>query len=240
MKKKILAITLLGLVTLSACAQKYPDQRPAPQDRLFSSPAVEAKIQEVDAQLTNPKLRWMFRNCFPNTLDTTVHYSEDENGNPRTFVYTGDIPAMWLRDSGAQVWPYVALAGEDPALQKLIAGVIRCQFSLINIDPYANAFNDGPTGVRGDEDDTGSPQSPWVFERKWEIDSHCYPVRLAYHYWKTTGDTSVFDETWLTAIRNILQTFTDRQRKDATARTSSSVSPTASWTPKTAWALAIP
>ena len=214
MKKKILAITFLGLVTLSACAQKYPDQRPAPQDRLFSSPAVEAKIQEVDAQLTNPKLRWMLRNCFPNTLDTTVHYSEDENGNPRTFVYTGDIPAMWLRDSGAQVWPYVALAGEDPALQKLIAGVIRCQFSLINIDPYANAFNDGPTGVRGDEDDTGKPQSPWVFERKWEIDSHCYPVRLAYHYWKTTGDTSVFDETWLTAIRNILQTFTEQQRKD--------------------------
>ena len=214
MKKYCLSFLLLLAVMVNACAQKYPDQRPAPQDRLFTSEAVEAKILAVDARLTNPKLRWMFRNCFPNTLDTTVHYSEDEYGNPRTFVYTGDIPAMWLRDSGAQVWPYVALAREDPALQKMIAGVIRCQFSLINIDPYANAFNDGPTGAGAVTDDTGSKQSPWVFERKWEIDSHCYPVRLAYHYWKTTGDASVFDETWLKAIQNILKTFTEQQRKD--------------------------
>ena len=212
--KRFITVVAAGLLALQACAQKYPDQRPAPQDRLFSSPAIEAKIAEVDALLTNPNLRWMFRNCFPNTLDTTVHYSEDEDGVPRTFVYTGDIPAMWLRDSGAQVWPYIRLAGEDPALQKMLAGVIRCQLSLINIDPYANAFNDGPTGAGTVTDDTGSPQSPWVFERKWEIDSHCYPVRLAYEYWKETGDTSVFDETWLKAVENILETFTAQQRKE--------------------------
>ena len=88
----------------------------------------------------------MFRNCFPNTLDTTVHFGHDEDGSPRTFVYTGDIHAMWLRDSGAQVWPYVQLANEDPALKEMLAGVINCQFGLICIDPYANAFNDGPTG----------------------------------------------------------------------------------------------
>ena len=209
--KKISVSILLGLVALSACAQKYPDQRPAPQDRLFVSEAVEAKIAEVAPQLTNPKLRWMFRNCFPNTLDTTVHFDE---GTGLTFVYTGDIHAMWLRDSGAQVWPYVELCGNDPHLQAMLAGVIKQQFTLINIDPYANAFNQGPTGDAGDPDETGKPQDPNVWERKWEIDSHCYPVRLAYHYWKVTGDTSIFDGLWLKTVENILETFTVQQRKE--------------------------
>ena len=190
--------------------EAYADQRP--EKRLFTSEAVEAEIGRVSAQLTNERIRWMFRNCFPNTLDTTVHYREDEDGNPDTYVYTGDIPAMWLRDSGAQVWPYVQLCGNNVPLQRMIAGVIRRQFKLINIDPYANAFNDGPTGAG--EDAEFYPQSPWVFERKWEIDSHCYPIRLAHHYWKTTGDVSVFDAEWVAAMRNIIKTLREQQRKE--------------------------
>lgn len=193
---------------------EYRDQRPAEEKRLFKSEAVEEEIARVCALLTNERLRWMFANCFPNTLDTTVHYREDEAGNPDTYVYTGDIPAMWLRDSGAQVWPYVQLCGGDAALQRMIAGVIRRQFKLIDIDPYANAFNDGPTGAGEDVGYPGNEQSPWVFERKWEIDSHCYPIRLAHHYWKTTGDASVFDGTWTSAVRNILKTLKEQQMKE--------------------------
>ena len=151
------------------------------------SRAVEAKIAEVTSLLVNPRLAWMFSNCFPNTLDTTVHFGKDENGRWRTFIYTGDIHAMWLRDSGAQVWPYVRLAAGDEHLKNMLAGVINCQFSLICIDPYANAFNDGPTGTGWQDDLT--EMDPNLHERKWEIDSDCYPIRLAYHYWKTTGDT---------------------------------------------------
>ncbi len=197
------------------CAQEpevYDDRRPAPEARLFRSEAVEAEIDRVCGLLENERLRWMFRNCFPNTLDTTVHYREDEAGRPDTYVYTGDIPAMWLRDSGAQVWPYVQLCTDDEPLRRMIAGTIRRQFKLINIDPYANAFNDGPTGAG--EDAAFYPQSPWVFERKWEIDSHCYPIRLAYHYWKTTGDESVFDAEWVGAMRKILHTLRTQQRKE--------------------------
>ncbi len=194
--------------------EQYADQRPAAEERLFCSEAVEQEIARVCGLLTNERLRWMFANCFPNTLDTTVHYREDGEGNPDTYVYTGDIPAMWLRDSGAQVWPYVQLCGNDPALRKMIAGVIRRQFRLINIDPYANAFNDGPTGAGEDVGYPGHVQSPWVFERKWEIDSHCYPIRLAHHYWKTTGDESVFDAEWVEAMRNILTTLRDQQMKE--------------------------
>ena len=175
---------------------------------------MEEEIARVCGLLTNERLRWMFANCFPNTLDTTVHYREDADGNPDTYIYTGDIPAMWLRDSGAQVWPYVQLCGKDPALQRMIAGVIRRQFRLIAIDPYANAFNDGPTGRGEDVGYPGNDQSPWVFERKWEIDSHCYPIRLAHHYWKTTGDDSVFDDAWVEAMRVVLATLREQQRKE--------------------------
>ncbi len=211
MKNSLLCLSFITVAIL-ASAQPYQDRRPAAKDRLFTSEAVEARIVEVEALLSNAKLRWMFRNCFPNTLDTTVHYSEDENGTPRTFVYTGDIHAMWLRDSGAQVWPYLSLMRDDPALRKLLEGVIRCQFSLINIDPYANAFNDGPTGGEWMSDLTD--MNPYVHERKWEIDSMCYPVRLAYEYWKISGDASVFDDTWLQAARNIYTTLRTQQRKE--------------------------
>ncbi|NDV60683.1 glycoside hydrolase family 125 protein [Bacteroides sp. 519] len=188
--------------------------RPAKKDRLFTSKAVEAEIIRVQKLLTNQKLGWMFGNCFPNTLDTTVrHYKTD--GKDDTVVYTGDIHAMWLRDSGAQVWPYIQLANTDPELKAMLAGVIRRQFKCINIDPYANAFLD-PHDPNPDHqwmsDKTDMKQE--LHERKWEIDSLCYPLRLAYHYWKTTGDTSVFDAEWLQAIQNILKTFKEQQRKD--------------------------
>lgn len=191
----------------------YTDKRPAPEARLFTSPAIEQEIERVNSQLTNPRLKWMFANCFPNTLDTTVHFRENGDST-ETYVYTGDIPAMWLRDSGAQVWPYVAFSNKDERLRKMIAGLISKQFKLISIDPYANAFNDGPTGAGEDVNYPGNNQSPWVFERKWELDSHCYPIRLAYEYWKATGDTSVFDGDWLKAMRAMLDTMKRQQMKD--------------------------
>ena len=189
------------------------NNRPAVADRLFRSEAVEQKIREVVDRLTNPRLRWMFVNCFPNTLDTTVDYTEDDGqGNPDTFVYTGDIHAMWLRDSGAQVFPYVRLAAQDAHLRRMLAGVVRRQFRCINCDPYANAFNKEPNPDGPWMKDTG--MHPELHERKWEIDSPCYAIRLAYEYWTVTGDTSVFDDEWLKAIRNVLKVFREQQRKE--------------------------
>ncbi|GAB6009796.1 meiotically up-regulated protein [Bacteroidia bacterium] len=193
---------------------EFKSNRPPVDKRLFKSTAVENEIVRIKKMLKNPKLGWMFENCFPNTLDTTVRYRTTD-GKDDTVVYTGDIHAMWLRDSGAQVWPYIQLANTDPELKAMLAGVIRRQFKCIIIDPYANAFLDPY-----DPD----PDHQWMsdmtdmklelHERKWEIDSLCYPLRLAYHYWKTTGDTSVFDEEWLQAIVLVLQTFKEQQRKD--------------------------
>ena len=127
-----------------------------------------------------PEIVDMFERCYSNTLDTTVKKMEDGS----TYVITGDIPAMWLRDSVAQLRPYLVPAQNDPELADLIAGLIRRQFMCINIDPYANAFNMGPTGGEWMSDMTD--MKPELHERKWEIDSLCYPLRLAYHYWKTS------------------------------------------------------
>ncbi len=205
--------TLLALIlsfsAVDAQTAGYESRRPAPQERLFVSPAVEAKIDEVTALLTNDRLRWMFANCFPNTLDTTVHPA----GEYDTFVYTGDIAAMWLRDSGAQVWPYLSLVNEDEALRKMIAGVIVRQFRCICLDPYANAFYKEPD-KEGYWKSDYTDMKPGIHERKWEIDSHCYPIRLAYEYWKITGDDSVFSEIWLESIQLTLQTFREQQRKN--------------------------
>jgi meiotically up-regulated gene 157 (Mug157) protein len=188
------------------------DNRPTLDKRLFRSKVIEKQIQSVQKLLTNTRLAWMFTNCFPNTIDTTVHFAMDSNGKPDTFVYTGDIHAMWLRDSGAQVWPYVQFANKDKDLKQMIAGVLNRQFKCINIDPYANAFNMGPTGSEWDKDETD--MKPELHERKYEIDSLCYPLRLAYQYWKMTGDTSVFGEEWISAVTKILRTFKEQQRKE--------------------------
>lgn len=201
------------------CAEEpseYADMRPKAADRLFVSEAVEKEIERVSGMLENPRLRWMFANCYPNTLDTTVHMSEDIDGQSDTFVYTGDIPAMWLRDSGAQVWPYVRYVNDDPQLKRMIAGVINRQFRCICTDPYANAFNVEPVGAANSTD--WPKAGPYVFERKWELDSHCYPIRLAYEYWKVSGDTSVFGPVWLEAVGKMLAVMKEQQRKDGPGR----------------------
>ena len=191
----------------------YISKRPTLNQRKFISTAVENTIKQTKGKIKDDKLRWMFENCYPNTLDTTVKHSE-KDGRPDTFIITGDIEAMWLRDSSAQVWPYLQLMTEDKKLQLMIAGLINRQTKCIQIDRYANAFNDGPIGSYWETDKT-QYMSKELHERKWEIDSLCYPIRLAYHYWKITGDTSVFDENWHKSMKLIVKTFKEQQRKES-------------------------
>ena len=186
-----------GVSASSAASNKYVCKRPPLAKRQFTSEAVENAITTTKAKLTDQKLAWQFENCFPNTLDTTCEH-KTLDGKPDTFVLTGDIHAMWLRDSSAQVFPHIQFAKEDPKVQTMLAGVINRQTKCINIDPYANAFNEGPTGSEWDSDNTTMKKE--LHERKWEIDSLCYPIRLAYHYWKATGDTSPFDAHWVRAM----------------------------------------
>ena len=188
----------------------FPPVRVAAGKRNFTSKAVERVIAEVTGNIGNKELAWMFENCFPNTLDTTVFF-DTSDGKPDTYVITGDIDAMWLRDSSAQVWPYLPLCKEDEDLKQLIKGVINRQVKCILSDPYANAFYKNE-----------HKQSPWkndrtqmhrgIHERKWEVDSLCYPIRLAHGYYKATGDISPFDAQWAEAMKLVMKTFTEQQR----------------------------
>jgi meiotically up-regulated gene 157 (Mug157) protein len=206
---------MFGGLSLAAPAAAFTSQRPPLAKRKFTSPAVERVIAATKAKIDDPELAWLFENCFPNTLDTTVEVGTLD-GRADTFVITGDIDAMWLRDSSAQVWPYVQLAAKDEPLRRLFRGLIRRQARCIAIDPYANAFLPDPHGkskldwAQNDITD----MHPGVAERKWEIDSLCYPVRLAHGYWKATGDREPFDDDWRASTRKITQTFREQQRKD--------------------------
>jgi meiotically up-regulated gene 157 (Mug157) protein len=173
-------------------------------------PASLAKvIEKVKEHFPNDsKLQQMFEKCFVNTYETTLKPQEDGT----TFVITGDIPAMWLRDSAAQVRPYLIAAEENKEIADLIEGVVRRQLKYILHDPYANAFNETENGKGHQEDKTD--MSPMVWERKYEIDSLCYPIQLAYLLWKSTGRTTHFDDTFVQVLHNILQVWRVEQNHE--------------------------
>ncbi|PWK28623.1 hypothetical protein LV89_00827 [Arcicella aurantiaca] len=211
-RKFIQSATILTTGTLlksKAAESSFPVVRVATDKRNFSSSAIEDTIARMKVKIKDPELAWLFENCFPNTLDTTVNFKM-KGDRPDTFVITGDIHAMWLRDSTAQVTPYLSLIKQDEKLKKLIAGVINRQTECILIDPYANAFNDGVGHSEWLSDHT--EMKPELHERKWELDSLCYTVRLAYNYWKITQDASIFDEKWMKAAQSIIATCREQQR----------------------------
>lgn len=207
-------LTIVSPSHLSAStgSKEFPLVRTPKGQRNFESRSVENAIAEFQKNVKDKELAWLFNNCFPNTLDTTVTY-ENKNGRPDTYVITGDIDAMWLRDSSAQVWPYMAFIGQDGELKDLIAGVINRQTQYILKDPYANAFYSDPN-KKGEWTSDRTDMRPGVHERKYEIDSLCYPIRLGYNYWKTTGDAKPFDADWEKAIKSILKVLTDQQQKN--------------------------
>ena len=165
-------------------------------------------IDSVCEKLDSDELKQDFRKCYLNTLETTVKY--DNEGN--VFIITGDIEAMWLRDSSVQVSHYVRLAGKDDDCKDLVRSLLKRQFEYINIDPYANAFNEAPNG-KGHKDETET--LPVVFERKYEIDSLIYPLWLLNRYYQYTKDGSVFDSLFFRTLETIVNTLiTEQDYKD--------------------------
>ncbi len=170
--------------------------------------AIYSVLADAERQLAHrPKLLQLFQNCFPNTLATTAKRMDDGT----TFVITGDIPAMWLRDSVEQVMPYVPLLKDDKDLQQIIAGLIRRHMMCITIDPYANAFNESANDWHWNAEDQ-TEMSPWVWERKFELDSICFSMKLAYLYWKETGFADIFDSGFKSAMRIVVDLWKTEQR----------------------------
>jgi meiotically up-regulated gene 157 (Mug157) protein len=186
-----------------------PWERPAPADRAAQSEAIERRIRDAQGRISDPGLSRLLEGALANTLDTTI-VAGGTDLRPDTFVVTGDIDAMWLRDSTAQVWPYLASVRDDPGLDRLIRGVIHRQSDQILLDPYANAFrsDEEPSEWAGDETD----MRPGVHERKWEPDSHLAFCRLSAGYANASGTLRPFDAAWRDAFAALLRTLRTEQR----------------------------
>lgn len=147
------------------------------------------------------------KQCFLNTIETTVQ----ERPDGTTFVITGDIPAMWLRDSSVQVVNYIPYATQDTHVRDILLGTIATQMKDVCLDPYANAFNAEANGA-GFKDET--LLNPHVWERKYEVDSLCAPIYLAYSYWKATKDDAIFTAAFERALDTIYDVFRREQHHE--------------------------
>ena len=198
------------------------DGRPSVAQRNFVSKAVDEAIDAIASNMSDPDLACIFRNTLPNTLDTTVTFpgGAQSSDDSLPFVITGDITAMWLRDSMNQVLPYIPFAKDDATLQGMLKGLIARQAQQVNLDAYANAFTSGspasPPSPHTD-DQTTSPgflgtrvdaMVPGIFERKYELDSLCAFLKLSRTYYEQLGDTSPFvkdDGEWISAVQRVVE-----------------------------------
>lgn len=175
---------------------------------IFDFFEMKKRVKAFSEKITNDKLRRMFVKCFYNTLETTTENYPDGT----VYVYTGDIDAMWLRDSSAQVMQYLLFADVDEDVCKLIKGLVARQCCFILDDPYANSFG---KKIKGNFEEDECEKRPYVWERKFELDSLCYPLWLATKYYAKTGDREVFDGKFLAALDEILNVFGTEQRHKA-------------------------
>jgi len=202
-----------------------PHRRPPPDQRLFTSSFIDKLIDDYANRMVDPDLAALFSNCYPNTLDTTLFFSNDSSSMTKktldTFVVTGDIDAMWLRDSTNQVLPYLNFVNEDMSLKNMLHGVINRQVFSVLIDAYANAFNhdfSNPSPFMSDNtrklgflDTTTSAMNLYLHERKYELDSLCAVMKLSTQYYKLTNDPSPFGHDWLKAMDTIVNVITEMQ-----------------------------
>lgn len=185
-----------------------------PDPDLLLPPSVLAGWKGRVADVAGEPAARLFADAMTRTLARTLQVLDDG----MVFVITGDIPAMWLRDSATQMLPYLRIARDDPdgPLADLLVGIVRRQLFYLRHDPYANAFNLAANGRCHEPRDLAD--DPWLWERKYEIDSLCFPLLLAHQVWSATGRTDHLDETFVAAARaavTTLATETDHERRSS-------------------------
>lgn len=148
---------------------------------------MQRHLDEDCKYMKNKEFEKLYRNCFSCTWDTTLNRQRDGT----TFCITGDIEAMWLRDSSMQVLPYLCML-EDEEVNAAIKGLIWKQAELILTDPYANAFNRNGDYACYFKDKT--EMGPYTWERKYEVDSLAFPLFLLEKYCKRKGNDVITDQ----------------------------------------------
>lgn len=193
-----------------------PYQRPPPRCRTFNSSLVEAELERVKPLIADPDLARVFENTFPNSLDTAIKWRGAAANNSEeelAFVITGDIDAMWIRDSANQLQAYRSVLGSrDDELAALFRGVINLQARYLILEPYCNAFQAPPeSGIPAVVGSAGSTVSPPVDTRvvstcNFELDSFASFLQLSADYFAATRDLAFFGRfQWVYAVQSLLE-----------------------------------
>ena len=184
--------------------------RPEYEKRLFHSKEIDSFIEEMSNKIKDENLKKLFINCYPNTLDTTVEYDKEKED---TFIITGDIEAMWLRDSCFQIYPYLSHCKKDEHLKNMIKGMFNRQLNSILIDPYANAFNktelESPwindlTYKKTIDGKYEKAMNKKIWERKFELDSLTLPIFTILKYIEFTNDKSIINDKFYEVLNKII------------------------------------
>jgi meiotically up-regulated gene 157 (Mug157) protein len=209
---------------LSSGKYKLAYQRPSEDCRTFYSQGLEDTLTRMESVIKDPDLYRLFQNSYPNTLDTTIRwkgYAENNTKEELTFIITGDINAMWLRDSSNQMQSYLPLlnASSDPnSLASLYRGVINLQARYLLTSPFCNAFQPPvESGIAPARDEAGSGDHVYppysnqsVFECKYELDSLAAFLEISSDYYNATGDLDFFGKfSWIQAVKAVLQVAQD-------------------------------
>ena len=209
--------SLLRNEPLSTGAYELPYQRPSPECRTFKSTVVDDAIERMRGEIKDPDLFRLFENTFPNTLDTAVKWrgvAANNSDEELAFLITGDINAMWIRDSANQVAPYrTVLKSRDDDVASIFRGAINLQARYLNTSPYCNAFHPPPeSGMEPDINRAQYAVTPQyddhvVFTCNFELDDFGGFLQLSHDYYKRTGDLDFFGRfQWADAVRTILAT----------------------------------
>ncbi|KAH6634300.1 hypothetical protein B0J18DRAFT_14676 [Chaetomium sp. MPI-SDFR-AT-0129] len=209
---------------LSDGRRQFPYVRPRPECRTFHLPALERMLGRLKGVIRDPDLFRLFENSYPNTLDTMVKWRGYANKTDHvtgevvdtdeelTYVTTGDIDAMWLRDSAGQVYSYLPFleASEDhDSLASLWRGLINSHSRYILTSPYCHSFQPPPeSGIPPTVNPAYEHNHPepvydpnLVFDCKWELDSLASFLQISSAYYTRTGDLSFFGKySWVDAV----------------------------------------
>lgn len=195
-------------------------QRPSEECRTFKSQELEDTVTRLESVIKDPDLYRLFQNAYPNTLDTAIRWkgvAADNAEEELTFIITGDINAMWLRDSSNQMQSYLPLlnASSDPnSIASLYRGVINLQARYLLTSPYCNSFQPPvESGIEIAENDAASEDTVFptysnqsVFECKYELDSLGAFLQISTDYYKATGDYEFFGKfQWIQAVEAVLK-----------------------------------
>lgn len=213
----------------STGVRQFPLVRPPPECRTYRVPAVDSYIKEMESSIKDPDLYRLFENSFPNTLDTMVKwhgYAKDEAGNETaeelSYIITGDIDAMWLRDSASQLYSYLSFLSPNNAegndaldsLNSLWRGLINSHSRYIRISPYCHSFQPPPeSGIRPTTNGAYAHNNPRpaydrvkVFDCKWELDSLASFLQVSAGYYARTHDLAFFARyDWIDAVREAVE-----------------------------------